>query len=776
MTYDISAEETEGFRYNNSGRYGQYVTILDANGIIRQINLEETGDNEFLFGRSTKDIQLSSPIVSRIHGRFFKENGIWCIEDLNSKNGILYNGNYVVKKQHILDGDVFRIDNTTEQRTDGVLFLISADLPDAGWVRYPLTDTSRITIGRSKNNTIVLPSASVSRLHASVYTRNNKWYIRNENSENGLLLNDVYVNKAQELHEKDIITIISSKLIFTTNAVYVCSYNNGISVAVRDAVVIRHDKEKGNIVTADHVSMSISPGELVAIIGGSGAGKSTIMSVMCGYLKPKQGNTYINGSDLYKNFDVLKKCFGYVPQSDIVYDNLTLYDMLKYTAELRLPKDTTEAEREKAIQNAIDLVELKDKKNSLIKKLSGGQKKRASIAVELLSDPKLLFLDEPASGLDPATERSLMASLKKMTRAGKTVILVTHSTLQLKMCDKIAFMGKGGRLCYFGNENDSLEFFAVRDIVDVYSMITKNPEEWRIKYETLFPRPVDKPVHEQKLSVNDDTDRERQLLVLCRRYIKLMLNDKIRLIVLIAQAPVLAALIRLVANGEQFRQYEMTKSLLFALSCSGFWVGMFNSVQEICKERTILKREFMTGLSLTSYIFSKVIVLGALCLVQCVLLIAVFAILVGLPNRGVIMLSLGEMLITAWLTAMAASTTGLFVSSLFNNPDKAMTTAPLLLMPQMLFSGLLFKLSGVTTYISWFTVCRWSMEGYGTISDLNSLTLALQQQGMPLTHEPEQFFERASGHLLYSWALLIGFCVVFICLSRITLIRIRKAD
>ena len=194
---------------------------------------------------------------------------------------------------------------------------------------------------------------------------------------------------------------------------------------------------------------------------------------MCGYLQPTQGEVYINGVNLYQNFDSLKKLIGYVPQSDIVYDNLTLHDMLLYTAKLRLPKDTTPTEREAAITRAIDMVELPEKRDSLIKSLSGGQRKRASIAVELLSDPNLLFLDEPASGLDPGTERNLMQSLRKMADGGKTVILVTHSTLQLKMCDKIVFMGKGGNLCFFGSYAEALTFFGVSDIVDVYNMITE---------------------------------------------------------------------------------------------------------------------------------------------------------------------------------------------------------------------------------------------------------------------------------------------------------------
>ena len=539
--------------------------------------------------------------------------------------------------------------------------------------------------------------------------------------------------------------------------------------------MIRRGTGRKSFITSDHVSLNIRPGELIAIIGGSGAGKSTILNCMCGYLQPTQGEVFINGVNLYQNFDSLKKLVGYVPQSDIVYDNLTLHDMLLYTAKLRLPKDTTPAEREAAIARAIDLVELPEKRNSLIKALSGGQRKRASIAVELLSDPNLLFLDEPASGLDPGTERNLMLSLRKMADGGKTVILVTHSTLQLKMCDKIVFMGKGGNLCFYGSYDDALAFFGVSDIVDVYNMITEQAKQWSAKFEQTRTAPG-KVRQTSAVSGRARESRFKQLLVLSARYLKLVVNDRQRLLLLLVQAPLLAVLISFVANGKQFDQYEMTKSLLFALSCSAFWVGMLNAIQEVCKERKILKREYMTGLSLSGYILSKIIVLGILCLIQSLCIIVVFALSVGVPDEGLFLPPVLELLMTTFLTAVASTAMGLFVSSLFKNADRAMTVAPILLMPQILFSGLIFKLSGATEIISWLAVCRWSMEGYGTTANLNELQLRLQQEGFPIPHEAENFFEFTGMHMLQAWLILGLFTVGFLVLAGIVLSRIGKAE
>ena len=757
---------------------GLTVTIFDGDSQPHSLRFNTFKKKIISFGRSsTNDIVLVSPLVSREHGRFCLKNNTWVIEDKAlfgdrpSENGLIYNNSSILSRP-IHDGDFIRIDDGVETIPKGVLFVFASEESDNKWNQCSLAGLQEVKIGRDAGCEIVLPHISVSKCHARIVRENGDYYLVDNGSTNGVVINNQRVTGKQLLHEKDVIDITNSKLIFTSAAIFYCCYKSGISVDVANVVITRGKGKKARV-TGNNVSLNIKPGELVAIIGGSGAGKSTILNCMCGYLPPAKGEVYINGTDLYRNFDSLKKLIGYVPQSDIVYDNLTLYDMLSYTAKLRLPKDVSEREREEAIDRAIRVVELEEKKNSYIKALSGGQKKRASIAVELLSDPKLLFLDEPASGLDPGTERSLMKSLREMADGGKTVILVTHSTLQLKLCDKIVFMGKGGNLCYFGSYDDALAFFEAEDIVDVYNMISDQAPAWRAKYDKIRNRtkPRRAPVSKGSSGKNKSSF---QLPVLCSRYVKLVVNDRQRLLLLLFQAPVLALLISLVADGKQFDQYEMTKSLLFALSCSAFWVGMLNAIQEVCKERSIIKREYMTGLSLNAYLLSKILVLGIMCLIQSLLIIGVFALTVGLPESGLFMHPFAELLVTTFLTAIASTAMGLFVSSLFTNADRAMTVAPILLMPQILFSGLIFKLSGATEAISWFAVCRWSMEGYGTTANLNDLPLRLQQEGIMIPHEAESFFEYELPHLLQSWAILLVFVIAFLVLARLVLSTLGK--
>lgn len=754
------------------------VTIFDAFSQPINVSLAAYRKDVVTFGRSEdNDLVLTSRLVSRNHGRFVKQNGKWYMEDLGSTNGLLFN-HANIRRKELGDGEFVRIDDGVETVTNGVLFVFSTGGANK-WQVLNIQQLQQITIGRDRGCSIVLPHVSVSQQHARIVREPDGAYLYDNGSANGVFINGLRIQGKALLHEKDVITITNTKLIYTAAFISYCFFRGGISVDT-SSVVIERGKPGKKFITCNKVNLNIQPGELVAIIGGSGAGKSTLLNAMCGYLKPASGQVFINGIDLYENFASLQKLVGYVPQSDIVYDNLSLYDMLLYTAQMRLPADISQQEREAAINRAIATVELEHKRDSLIKALSGGQRKRASIAVELLSDPNLLFLDEPASGLDPGTERNLMHSLREMANNGKTVILVTHSTLQLQLCDKVVFMGMGGNLCFCGPLDDALRFFQVDNVVDVYNMITKDAQYWSAEFaKTVAPvGALRKQAQPPQQAV---TEVGRQKRILRARYTKLILNDKQRLWLLLLQAPLLAVLIALVANGKQFQTLGGTKPLMFALSCSSFWIGILNAIQEICKERNILKREYMTGLSLRAYISSKAIVLGMMCLVQTAMLTAVFSVLVGSPEEGVLLPGFLEMLVTNFLTAFSAAATGLFVSAMFDNADKAMTVAPILLMPQMLFSGIIFKLSGATEYISWLTGCRWSMASLGATCNFNGLTLvqAAEKQGkyVPLEmcddatayaqlgDKYESIYAATTENLLMVWGVLLGMSLLFLVLA-----------
>lgn len=759
---------------------GAKLTIFEGNSEPVQVDLAAYKKDVITFGRDEgNDLCIRSNYVSRRHGQFRFAEGKCFVEDLGSKNGLLFQGQRLPGKL-LEDGDSIRIDYGDTPTPGGVLIVFSCKKAEEEWETVSLKGKKVFTVGREETCDVVLNHVGVSRVHARIWLENSAAYMEDLGSRNGVWINGERLSGKRLLQEKDVIVITNSKLIFSAMKIRYCTFSSGIRV---DAANIVKQVDDGKKTICDHVSLSIEPGELVAIIGGSGAGKSTIMNCISGYSKPTSGIVKVNGLELYQHFESMKNIIGYVPQQDIVFENLSLQNMLDYTARLRLPEDMSETEREQVIAKVIEQVELTERKDVLIKKLSGGQRKRASIAVELLSDPKLFFLDEPASGLDPGTERNLMRTLKEMTEHGKTVVFVTHSTLNLKMCDKIVFMGAGGKLCFCGSYDEAKTFFGVEDLVDVYNMITEDSDSWRQRYESVRGELRDVPqevvrVHKKKVL----HDRKQQMKVLVGRHMETLFNDRVRLLLILLQAPLLGLLISFVADGQEFEQYEMTKSLLFALSCSAFWIGTLNSIQEVCKERVILRREYMTGLRLDAYVYSKLLVMGMVCMVQSFLITTVFAILVGLPSGGVILPAYLELLLITFLTAWAASATGLFVSCLFKNADRAMTVAPILLMPQLLFSGQIFKLDGITEAISWFVTCRFSMEGYGTLADLNSLELRVQQElgrefgnvEQFIPHEAEQYFEYEAGHFLFAILMLLVFVAAFTVLARAALRRIRE--
>lgn len=226
-----------------------------------------------------------------------------------------------------------------------------------------------------------------------------------------------------------------------------------------------------------NVSFSILKGELVGLLGPSGSGKSTLLKSCCGLINPSNGKVLINSTSLYENTSILKDKFGFVPQDDIIHTDLSVEKAVYYSARLRLPSSYSEDRIKALVSKVIAEVGLQERAKLKIKKLSGGQRKRASIAVELLSSPSLLFLDEPTSGQDPQLEEALMKLFKNMSKAGTTIIVTTHAMASVEMLDLIILI-QSGSLVYFGPPQDILDFFDTKSYEGVFKNMVKNPPEY----------------------------------------------------------------------------------------------------------------------------------------------------------------------------------------------------------------------------------------------------------------------------------------------------------
>lgn len=236
----------------------------------------------------------------------------------------------------------------------------------------------------------------------------------------------------------------------------------------------------GDVKIVRDVSLSLQSGELVAVLGPSGSGKSTLLRAMTGF-RPGQGRVHLCGRDLYADFEELKTLVGFVPQDDVVHLGLTVEKTLDYAAQLRLHAEMPDVRRQAVVRSVLAQVELTDRAGVRVRNLSGGQRKRVSIAVELLAQPPLLFLDEPTSGLDPALEARTMQLFRGFTGQGRLTVVTTHVLASLDVVDLVIIVSRG-RLVFVGPPADAPAFFGVADLPSVYRVLSKDsPDEWARK-------------------------------------------------------------------------------------------------------------------------------------------------------------------------------------------------------------------------------------------------------------------------------------------------------
>lgn len=713
------------------------IAFIEDGEVIAKTTFDTSRDASVSFGSaSTNDLVVAPPsrTVSSHHGTISMRDG-WCyVRDNHSSNGLFLNGARQTDFR-VTIGDVVSIGRPRRGARRCVMVVENAAMARDV---FPLQGRNSVTIGRMDDNDLPIHDATVSAHHAQLVRDKDGWSLNDLGSTNGTKADGAFVRGPQPICSGSTLSFGNAQVIFLDSCLLVSTERHGVDVVADDLVRYRKNGRETRV-TTDHISLHIKRGDFVAIVGGSGCGKSTLLNELNGAEPADEGTVELDGTNLYDNYELLKNSIGYVPQADIVYDNLRLHDMLAYAAKLRMQPDTTAEERKARVEEVIGLLELDGVRDILIGRLSGGQKKRASIAVELLADPRLLFLDEPTSGLDPGIERKLMESLAKMAHEGRTIILVTHTTLNLHLCDQVVFLGAGGKLCYAGAPSGAMPFFGVSDFVDVYPIIESDPSLWEKRFADARGSSREAPSPTSPGTAASMTRRTtgfwHQFLTLSARYARLILNDWSRLLLLVVQAPLLGALINLVAGSGVFEVCEDTKFYLFALSCAAFWLGIFDSIQEICKERSIFSRESDGGLRSGAYLASKVLVLGVLCLLQTVLLVAVLILAMGTP-RNPIFDGTAELFISTYLTVLSAMSLGLLVSALFRSPDKALAMAPILILPQILFSGFACELNDVTDKVSYAINCRWAYEALGTTADLNELDLLIY--GEEITVPPRE--------------------------------------
>lgn len=721
------------------------------------------------------DISLKNSRVSRQHLRLSAEDGEWRFRDLNSANGTFVSGKprtagEITNGMRLTVGGKggTEISFTLVSSKDSAGALSPKDdqvypgiTLSAGQKDIRVSMRPRLRIGQAKSNEIIIVDPQVSDAHAEITLRPGGGYtISDLGSKSGVLINGIRIHR-HTLRAGDTIAIGPVSVTFTGSTLETGRSSKEDSLGVKDLSV-----SLGGRKLVQEVSVAFKPASLTAILGPSGAGKSTFLSALTGQTAAESGEIYFGSWDLLEEFDEVRHRIGFVPQSDILHTNLTARQALTYGAKLRFPKDTERSYIDERVETVLEELELTAKADLKVEKLSGGQRKRASVALELLNEPDLLFLDEPTSGLDPGLDRQVMAILQKLARRGKTVVVVTHSTDNLDLVDDVLLLRAGGKLAYFGSPQSALQTFKQKTWPPVFENLMDQDGEQVDKESTgQVMRPSEK-------SRTSDSSRRLardwfwQLLVLIGRNIRVMTSDGPFFGFLVA-LPFLMSTVGLLAGSEdglsegptsQMGLNPSARSLLLVMVLAGVFIGASASIQELVKERAIFAREKSVGLSPSAYVISKVLFLGVLVIFQTSVFTLITLFGRPLPDEGVAFGEsvLFEIVFGMSVLALVSMGIGLLVSAFSNSREQTMPVLVGVTMIQVVLSGAVpLSIEEILGTVSNAVPAFWSTNMLAATIDLNSISFAQSDDYF-------DFWEATSSNWNLSAIVLAGIFVFFI--------------
>ncbi len=584
------------------------------------------------------------------------------------------------------------------------------------------TTKGTLSIGRSLDNDHVIDHPMVSKRHALLKLTKDGFVLEDLHSANGTFVNGEPITAPVLLREEDTFQVGPVRMRLAADG-GVESDDLRVSTRV-DVQGICYDVRGGTLRLLRDVSFTIQPGEFVALMGPAGAGKTTLMENVNGNMTPSEGRVLVNGLDLHRHFDAMRGHIGYVPQDDIVHRNLTVYEACYYTAKMRMKGVTEEELHDRVVQVLTDL-DIAHRANTIIggpeaRVLSGGQRKRVNLAMELVTDPAILFLDEPTSGLSSSDAKSVMQVLKELSNRGRTIIITIHQPAKeiYEMMDNALVLGVGGRLIYFGPVKDSYRRFGTAEDPDsLFAALTpKNlteadwdrmeadyrATEWYKKYiyrRATTPPDMDMRVMKARASRKPGI---HQFLMLFERMVKLYTRDKGWLIGALVLAPVLMFILAFSLNGVDNRH-----SLLFVTNLLAFFFGIFPSIDMMIGERTIYDRERMVNLKITSYLLSKVTFLVAFGVFQAFSMAAILVWYEGVDA------SLGPVFFILLSVQFSGVAFGLFFSTIAKTSKVALMSMLGCVVLMLAFSGFLVKLSDLeksgTEWILAPSSMRWGL-------------------------------------------------------------------
>jgi ABC-type multidrug transport system ATPase subunit len=593
------------------------------------------------------------------------------------------------------------------------------------------------TIGRATDNDIVIQDVLASRHHAFLVQSRLGTEIRDARSVNGTFVNGVRVGSAL-LSEGDVITIGNIDLVFTDGNLVrrteAATRTGGLEV---NGVHFKIDGKE----LLDNISLTARPGTLTAIIGGSGAGKTTLSRLIAGYTRPSAGSVTFEGHDIHAEYATMRSRIGMVPQDDVVHRQLTVNQALGYAAELRLPPDTSKQERAQVVAQVLEELDLTKHADTRVDKLSGGQRKRASVALELLTQPSLLLLDEPTSGLDPALDRQVMLMLRQLADAGRVVLVVTHSVSYLDVCDQILLVAPGGKTAFNGPPSQVGAALGTTNWADIFANVGADPDEANRRFMERDGRPQSRaPARESPADLGEPvhSDLLRQLSTIARRQVRLVVSDR-GYSVFLAVLPFLIGALSLTVKGPKpglgpadplgvaptEPQYIMV-----LLNIGAVFMGTALTIRDLIGERPIFRREQAVGLSTTAYLLAKVFVFCVFATVQAAIATIIVRVGKGAPTAHPPFFdnSTFSLFVTVAGTCVASAILGLMLSAVAQSNEQIMPLLVVSIMSQLVLAGGMIPVTGRAglNQLSWLTPGRWGYAAGASSIDFPDLVKVKQ--------------------------------------------------
>jgi ABC transport system ATP-binding/permease protein len=735
------------------------------------------------------DVRIPEPLISRAHLVLRFEQGRWVAIDNDSLNGMYVQGRRVGAVdlddgRHInvgsLVGPLLTFEVGAKESADHappsavlagsqqtalgpaprhakeassalVTSLRKIGLPGTSGEPPP----GSTTIGRADNNDIVVSDLLASRRHATLVPTAEGTEIRDAHSINGTFVNGSPVDQAL-LHDGDVVTIGNVDLVFSGGTLVrrsetqAATRTGGLDVQGLGWTI------EDNKTLLDNVSFSAAPGTLTAVIGPSGAGKSTLAKLIAGYTQPTTGTVSFEGHNIHAEYASLRSRIGMVPQDDVVHHQLTVNQALGYAAELRLPPDTSKDERREVVARVLEELDLTQQATSRVDKLSGGQRKRASVAMELLTGPSLLLLDEPTSGLDPALDRQVMTMLRQLADAGRVVLVVTHSLSYLDVCDHVLLLAPGGKTAFCGPPNQIGPAMGTTNWADIFAAIGEDPHAAHLRFLERVKPPPQPPQAEKPANLGGPTrtSLRRQFSTITRRQVRLITADR-GYFTFLAVLPFILGTLSLAVPGDTGLGYadphgtepDEPLEILILLNLAAVFMGTALTIRDLVGERAIFRREQAAGLSASAYLAAKITVYSIAALTQIGVLTWIMIAGKGAPTRGAVILGNPtlELYVTLAATGIVSAMLGLALSSLARSTEQLLPMLVVTIMVSMVLAGGLIPVTGRPglSQASWLLPARWGFAASASTVDLRAIE--------PLAR-PDRLWE----HSLHFWVLDMG--------------------